>query len=95
MEDLGAVFQSEYDRVTKRVINEWNSNLNRLIASGELQKYPKRKGLLQFWFVTVCLETTMECLQKQLFVGLKHRPGEMQDMEPSRRNRISSFDIRL
>lgn len=48
MKDLDAIFQSEYDEVIKLVINEWNSNLKRLIASGEIQKYPKRKGLLQF-----------------------------------------------
>lgn len=63
------------DKVTKLVINEKNNNLKRLIASGELQKYPKRKGLLHFQCITICLETMMERLQKKLFEeGLKHRP---------------------
>lgn len=57
MKNLDAVFQNEYDKVTKLVTNEWNNNLKRFIASGELQKHPKRKGLLQFQWITVCLET--------------------------------------
>lgn len=62
------------DKVTKLVINEKNNNLKRLIASGELQKYPKRKRLLQFQCSTICLETTERLQKKLLEEGLKHRP---------------------
>lgn len=57
MKDLNGIFQREYDKVTKLVINESKNNLKIFTASGECQKHPMKRGLLHFQWGIVCLKT--------------------------------------